>query len=228
MHNKKPKFPFIAKASGLAKLFICLILAIASFSILYIFKIDTVSSTIMSWDVFCLSMIILCWTLFFTTSSDSLESVVIRQDDDHKIIFLIVLIAVCFSVFGALALMTHKGEGSFGKAAQTIISLSPIFLSWFLLHSIYTIRYAHLYHGRDSHKDDREADGIHFPTKCEPDYIDFAYFAFVIGMTFQVSDISVSSKTIRRVVLMHSLISFAFNTIIVALSINTISNLSGL
>lgn len=65
--------------------------------------------------------------------------------------------------------------------------------------------------------------GISFPSKEAPDYVDFAYFSFVIGMTFQVSDVQVESRLIRRFVLMHSLISFVFNTIIVALTINTIA-----
>jgi uncharacterized membrane protein len=66
--------------------------------------------------------------------------------------------------------------------------------------------------------------GIKFPGKEEPDYIDFAYFSFVIGMTFQVSDIQVTSKVIRKFVLLHSIISFMFNTIIVALTINSIAS----
>ena len=172
-------------------------------------------------------MITLCWTLFFTTSAENLESVVIRQDDGHKVIFLLVLIAVSFSVFGALALMTQKNYTAFSRILQIIISLSPIFFSWFLLHSIFTIRYAHLYHGYDNKKKTDDKGGISFPESNSPDYLDFAYFSFTIGMTFQVSDATISSKVIRRYVLMHGLISFIFNTIIVALSINTISNLTG-
>ncbi len=223
--KRQVEIPFVAKASGFSKLIMSVTLAIVAFFVISIFKIDLMSSIILSWDVFCISMIALCWTLFFTTRSESLESVVMRQDDDHKLIFLIVLIAVCFSVFGTLALMTQDNEGSFSKIAQTVVSLSPVFLSWFLLHSIFTIRYAHLFHGGETGKKTTDAGKIDFPDKSIPDYIDFAYFSFVIGMTFQVSDVQVKSKDIRRVVLMHSLISFAFNTIIVALSINTIGNL---
>jgi uncharacterized membrane protein len=75
----------------------------------------------------------------------------------------------------------------------------------------FTIRYAHLYHDHNQLKTGSNVGGIKFPCKEEPDYIDFAYFSFVIGMTFQVSDVQVSSKVIRRFVLLHSLISFAFN-----------------
>lgn len=104
-----------------------------------------------------------------------------------------------------------------------IITLSPVLLSWILLHTIFTIRYAHLYHDPNSLSTGSNVGGISFPSRKAPDYIDFAYFSFVIGMTFQGSDVQVDSRVIRRFVLLHSLISFVFNTIILALTINTIA-----
>jgi len=71
------------------------------------------------------------------------------------------------------------------------------------------------------------AKGLEIPGNEAPDYMDFAYFAFVIGMTFQVSDIQISSRQIRRVVLAHGILSFLFNTVIVALTINVVVNLKG-
>jgi uncharacterized membrane protein len=92
------------------------------------------------------------------------------------------------------------------------------------------LRYAHFYYcdmdGNDEGKV-LKPGGLEFPGDDEPDYLDFAYFSFVIGMTFQVSDVQITSKRIRRLSLMHAILSFAFNTIIVALSINIISGLIG-
>ena len=227
MKKQLKELSFIAKISGLKKLMFCLVVSLGIFTILSIFKIDIFSRIIMGWDTFSFLMIILSWLLFFSTASTDLCSVVEKQDDGLKAIFFIILIAVCSSVFGTLVLMTQKNEYSVNKIVHTIISLSPIFLSWILLHTIFTIRYAHLYHDHNKLNTGSNIGGIDFPGKIQPDYIDFAYFSFVIGMTFQVSDITISSKAIRRFVLMHSLISFVFNTIIVALSINTISNLNG-
>jgi len=82
-----------------------------------------------------------------------------------------------------------------------------------------------LYHDHNKLHTGSNVGGIDFPGITEPDYLDFAYFSFVIGMTFQVSDVVVKSKVIRRFVLFHSLISFVFNTIIVALTINGIAGL---
>jgi uncharacterized membrane protein len=71
------------------------------------------------------------------------------------------------------------------------------------------------------------AGGLDFPGEAKPDFVDFAYFSFVLGMTFQVSDVSISSKKIRRMVLWHSLISFGYNAVIIALTINVIAGLGG-
>ena len=221
---KRMKHGLLKKTSGLKKLIFCISLSVFVYVILVLFKVDLVSRIILGWDTFCLSMIALSWILFFSTTQDDLHAVVEDQDDGLKVIFMIVLVAVCFSLFGTLILLNSKGESTFNKVFHTIVSLSPVLLSWLLLHTTFAIRYAHLYHDHNKLKTGSNVGGIDFPTKEHPDYMDFAYFSFVIGMTFQVSDVKVNSRMIRRFVLMHSLISFVFNTIIVALTINTIAD----
>jgi len=213
------------KMTGPTKMIISLLLAVCLYFTLYLFTINGSNRLILGWDMFCVSMIAFSWILFYTTNSDDLCIVVEKQDDGLKVIFAIVLIAVFFSVFGTLILTLGSNESPKNKLIHTIISLSPVMLSWFLLHTMFTVRYAHLYHDHNKLNTGSQVGGIEFPTKDDPDYIDFAYFSFVIGMTFQVSDIAVSSRAIRRFVLMHSIISFVFNTIIVALTINTLAGL---
>ena len=87
---------------------------------------------------------------------------------------------------------------------------------------MFTLRYAHLYYGNRSSKNQRPG-GLDFPHEDEPDYLDFAYFSFVIGMTSQVSDVAIGSRTIRRTALVHGLLSFGFNAIIIALTISGLS-----
>lgn len=215
----------IKKSSGVKKLVFSISLAIFIYLILEVLKVDLKSRTILAWDTFCLSLIVRSWILFFTTTYDELCTVVEQQDDGLKVIFMIVLVAVCFSLFGTLLLLTSKAESTFNRLFHTIVSLSSIVLSWILLHTIFAIRYAHLYHDHNKLNTGSHIGGIDFPSKEKPDYVDFAYFSFVIGMTFQVSDVVVSSRVVRRFVLMHSLISFVFNTVIVALTINTIAGL---
>ena len=87
------------------------------------------------------------------------------------------------------------------------------------------IHYAHLYYSDDTDDPTKHAEGLGFPREKKPDYIDFVYFSFVIGMTFQVSDTAVTSRSIRRLVLLHGLLSFGLNAFVVALTINLIAGL---
>ena len=216
---------WLKNISGVKKLLLCILLIVVVYIILLFFKVDLKSRIILGWDTFCLCMILLSWILFFTVTPNELCTIVEKQDDGLKVIFMIVLVAVCFSLFGTLLLLNSKNESTFNKVFHTIVSLSPVLLSWILLHTTFAIRYAHLYHDHNKLNTGSNVGGLDFPTKEQPDYMDFAYFSFVIGMTFQVSDVQVNSRVIRRFVLMHSLISFVFNTIIVALTINTIAGL---
>ncbi|MBN8695614.1 MAG: DUF1345 domain-containing protein [Bacteroidetes bacterium] len=223
--TKKHTHHWSEKLTGPKKVVISLVLAASVYVISYLLKTEISNRFILSWDMFCISMILFSWILFITTNSDDLCRVVEKQDDGLKIIFAIVLIAVSFSILGTLALLVEQNKTMVNKIWHTIISLSPVLLSWTLLHTMFTIRYAHLYHDHNLLGTGSQVGGIEFPSKEAPDYLDFAYFSFVIGMTFQVSDVKVSSRAIRRFVLMHSLISFVFNTIIVALTINTLAGL---
>ncbi|MDP1842539.1 MAG: DUF1345 domain-containing protein [Sediminibacterium sp.] len=222
---KRTKNRLLKNTSGIKKLVFSISVSAIVYIILLLLKVDLQSRVILGWDTFCLSLIVLSWILFFTTTNDELCAVVEKQDDGLKVIFMIVLVAVCFSLFGTLLLLNSKSESTFNKVFHTIVSLSPVLLSWLLLHTTFAIRYAHLYHDHNKLKTGSNIGGLDFPTKEDPDYLDFAYFSFVIGMTFQVSDVQVNSRVIRRFVLLHSLISFVFNTIIVALTINTIAGL---
>ncbi len=219
------RHPFVRKISGLKKLAFCLAISVIVYVGLVLLKIDLNSRVILAWDAFCISMISLSWLLFFTTTPKELREVVKSQDDGVEVMFMIVLIGVCVSLFGALILLSSKGESSFNRVFHAIVSFSPVLLSWCLLHTVFAVRYAHLYHDQERVNKKAEKGGLDFPDTPDPDYVDFAYFSFVIGMTFQVSDVEISSSLIRRFVLLHSLIAFVFNTVIVALTISSIGGL---
>ena len=97
--------------------------------------------------------------------------------------------------------------------------------SWFLIHTIFTLRYAHIFYGDNEERPHTHAAGLKFPGDKNPDYFDFAYFAFVLGMTFQVSDVQITSNKLRRMAMWHGLLSFGYNTIMIALTINLIAGL---
>jgi uncharacterized membrane protein len=97
-----------------------------------------------------------------------------------------------------------------------MLCIVTVVVSWLVTHTAFTLRYAHLYY----REDDEGIGGVEFPGGRPPTYFDFAYFAFTLGMTFQTSDVSISSGAIRRTVLLHSLLSFAYNTAILAFALN--------
>jgi uncharacterized membrane protein len=100
-----------------------------------------------------------------------------------------------------------------------MLAIVTITLSWTFIHAIFALHYAHDYYG-SGHR----ANGLQFPGDDQPDYWDFAYFSFVVGMTFQVSDVAVTNRAIRRLVVAHGILSFAFNTAILALTVNLASS----
>jgi uncharacterized membrane protein len=100
--------------------------------------------------------------------------------------------------------------------AWTLLTLAAIVLAWVVAHTVYTLRYAHLYYGRGGHK------GLQFPGDEQPADTDFAYFSFTVGMCFQVSDVVVTSTICRRAVLLHAVLSFIYNTAILALALNLV------
>jgi uncharacterized membrane protein len=107
-----------------------------------------------------------------------------------------------------------------------MLTLVTVIVSWTLVHTVYSLRYAHAFYGdSDELGVNRHAGGLIFPGNRPPDYFDFAYYSFVIGMTCQVSDVQITSRQMRRITLFQGILSFGFNTLILALLINIISGL---
>ena len=108
------------------------------------------------------------------------------------------------------AIIAELGVGQGGKrtGAQLTLATVTIFLSWVFIHTIFALNYAHDYYGEHGAK----RSGLKFPDDEDPDYWDFVYFSFVVGMTCQVSDVAVASQPIRRTVIAHGVVSFFFNT----------------
>ena len=132
-------------------------------------------------------------------------------------LLVILGIASLFSLgFVLVPAASAEGAERFGLAALALVSVA---LSWVLLHTLFTLRYARLYYGGESE------GGIDFNQSDPPRYSDFAYFSFNLGMTFQVSDTAVTGHTVRTTVLRHALLSFVFGTVILATTINVIAGL---
>lgn len=131
-------------------------------------------------------------------------------------------VAVMLSIVVLVALSTelHAAKGS-GAKAMGMAALS-IVLSWLFMNTMYALHYAHGYYGDFG----KQHEGLEFPGTKQPDYWDFVYFAFVVGMCFQVSDVQITSHTLRRTALLHSVVAFFFNVFIIAISVNIAAGLA--
>lgn len=190
-------------------------------------KISASTQFIITWTGFALILTSLSWSTILTAHPLEMKKMAKLQDSSRTLIFVFVLSAalVCLFVVVLLLKSTRNLTG-LSLTLHILLSIAAVIASWALVHTLFVFRYAHLFYESVSEaKPDTYEEGLEFPKERRPDYLDFTYFAFVIGMTFQVSDVEISSKRIRRLALVHSLISFAFNTVIVALSINVISGM---
>ena len=207
------------------KLLISVGFAILAFVLFPITHLNTMAHLMIGWDVFCVSTITLSFITFFTINSQQVCYQCSKQDESRVVIFIIVLVATLASLLAVLLLITSKSEDKIAKEWQLPIAIIGMMSSWLLVHTIFAFRYAHIYYGDSKSPADKNGTGLDFPGDKAPDYLDFAYFSFVLGMTFQVSDISITSKRLRKLALLHSLVSFGFNTIVVALTINIVAGL---
>ena len=214
---------WLNRQHAITKLLLCIAFAVGV-SFLFI-ETDITSRIMTGWDVFCFCLLLLYWLSFFTTPHAQIRRQAARDDPSRTIIFIIVLVCSAASMLAIILLLTAKNETNSEKALHVPLALMGMILSWVTVHTLFTVRYAHMYYGNREGNPDTHRGGLNFPDDQLPDFLDFAYFSFVIGMTFQVSDVNISSKKIRRLALLHGFISFIYNTIIVALTINIIAGL---
>jgi uncharacterized membrane protein len=184
---------------------------------------------ILAWNAFATTAILLAWVRIIFADAKYAVLNAKLQDTGRTAIFSLVVVGACASLFAvAFLLGTAKGTGGTRLAEHVALAAFTVVHSWFLIHTIFALHYAHSYYrSEDPDERGKHGAGLNFPgdEDDEPDFLDFAYFAFVIGMTFQVSDVAITSKLIRRLSLVHGLLSFLFNTVILALAINLASSL---
>lgn len=175
------------------------------------------------WDAYVYTLLGLIWATILTAEPKEVVKRAKLEDNSRAAIFVFVIAAACASVFAVPAeLGTAKGLGHAQAGAHVLFAILTVVSSWVLIHTVFTLRYAHIYYDAD---DGKPPGGLNFPDETEPDYLDFAYFSFVIGMTSQVSDVTISASSIRRLALVHGLISFVFNVVIIALTLNALGNM---
>ena len=192
--------------------FFALAAGVAAFLCLYLTKLEPVTRLLIGWDTFAALYLILVYAMMLRSEHHSIRKHAIMQDDGR---FLILSVTALGAFASIAAIMFELGarHGVVGLALATL----TITLSWATVHTAFALHYAHEYYG------DSTPGGLQFPSgeqSDHADYWDFVYFSFVIGMTAQVSDVGITDKTIRRTATVHGIISFVFNTALLALTVN--------
>lgn len=153
---------------------------------------------------------------FRRDKAENMRSRAAANRPDHHIMLALALVVVAV-VLTAVWLELTPGAGP--RKAEVGLSVATLALAWIFANSLFTLHYAHVWYLSDT----PAGAGLDFPAnETSPDYWDFTYFSFVLGMTFQVSDVVVTSKRLRRVALGHAMLAFVFNIGIVALTVSLV------
>ena len=192
--------------------FISIALGIVAFFLLPS-SLRLVTRLLTGWDVFAGFYLVLVYFMMWRSGHRNVKRNAVLQDDGR---FLILLVTA-LGAFASIAAIVFELGGTHHAVPQLVIATATIALSWAVVHTAFALHYAHDYYRG------RQPGGLQFPSgdkQDHADYWDFVYFSFVIGMTAQVSDVGITDKTIRRTATVHGIISFVYNTALVALMVN--------
>src|SRR3954452_3224732 len=222
MAGRKAEDPFLARFRKMSKpvrlvyarprTFISIAVGIVAFFLLP-GSLRLVTRLLVSWDIFVAFYLVLVYSLVFRSGLAHIRRNAVLQDDGRFLILLVTAVGAFASIAAIIFELdgTHRGPPELALATLTIV------LSWATVHTAFALHYAHEFY-RGS-----KPGGLQFPsgdTHAEADYWDFVYFSFVIGMTAQVFDVGITDKVIRRTATVHGIISFVFNTALIALTVN--------
>ena len=192
--------------------FIAIALGIAAFLLSSLTALHPMTRLLIGWDVFAALYLLLVYIMMLRSEHQHIRYHAAMQDDGR----FLILVVTALGAFASIAAIVFELGAGHGIAGLALAALT-ITLSWGVVHTAFALHYAHdYYRGHDP-------GGLQFPSGDQDehaDYWDFVYFAFVIGMTAQVSDVGITDKTIRRTVTVHGIISFIYNTALLALTVN--------
>jgi uncharacterized membrane protein len=167
------------------------------------------------WDIAVALYLVLAFQMMVRSDVHLIRRRAALQDEGQLTILALTVGAALASLGAIFAELGTSAVGASRPPSHLILAILTILLSWALIHTIFALHYAHEYY------DETSGRGMAFPGgEAHPDYWDFVYFSFVIGMTSQVSDVAITSKLIRRTVAAHGVVSFLFNAALLALTVN--------
>ena len=204
-----------------------LVLAVVVYALLAVATdLDGRARFIDAWDIGASFALVVMFFRLRGSSAAEMKSIAVKQDVGKWPVLVLSLVAATASliVIGAEMPLIKTVDG-LERVARVVLVVYTILLSWTFIHTMFALHYAHEYYfdidlARDSHARD-----LRFPGDRTPTYGDFVYFAFTIGMTFQVSDVQIANAAVRRLVLAHGVLAFFYSTVVLALAINLVAGL---
>jgi len=174
------------------------------------------------WDACALAFVTVAWSVILRCNSAQTQEYAMREDDTRATARSLVVASSLVSLFAVVIVLGVAGDSQGGtRVIYIATALLTVVLSWVVINTLFTLRYADLYFASRPNAIDFGTGGAE-----EPDYRDFAYVAFTIGMTYQVADTTLRDRRVRRTVLRHALISYLFGVVIVAACVNLVSGLA--
>ena len=222
MAGKKPDDPFLARFRKMSKpvrvvyarprTFISILIGVVAFLLLP-GSLRLVTRMLIGWDIFIAVYLLLVYAMMLRSGLANIKRNAALQDDGR----FLILMVTALGAFASIAAIVFELGASHRSGPDLTLATTTIALSWAAVHTTFALHYAHDYYRG------AKPGGLQFPSGDEhdhADYWDFVYFSFVIGMTAQVSDVGITDKVIRRTATVHGIISFVFNTALVALMVN--------
>lgn len=177
-------------------------------------------SVLVGWIVMAVSLLIWVWTEIGRLDAATTARVATREDDSRAAMRIVLLVSSVVSLAAIVSALHRASTASTAmEVALTALALTSVVVSWLIVNTVFVLRYAHLYYGGPA------VGGVNLPGGAAPDYRDFMYLAFTVGMTFQVSDTAVDDSVFRQTVLRHALLAYVFSIATIAFTINVVAGL---
>ena len=181
---------------------------------------------VVAWDAFTSVFLLIAWIGISRSRDEDVRKQAERYDFSDSAVLLLCLCAVMASLGGILWLVESSAQLNPGLKEYSLgLAVLTVAFSWLFLHTVLGIHYAHAYYWPKQDAAGAHMGGLEFPGGEAPDYLDFLYFSFVLGAAAQTSDVAITAKPIRRLVMLHTMLSFVFNTVLLALTVNIASTL---
>lgn len=201
------------------RLGVCALIFVVLMAALILAGMRPAQAVLLAFDIAALLFLAAVAWMFAHAKKDSMQRRARAQDENY---WGFILTSVAVAAIALVALVVELHGSKHGGLLEIALAACTLLLTWLFTNTVFTLHYAHEFYGEGTGKH----WGLDFPGTKEPDYWDFTYFAFCLGMTFQVSDVEISERAIRRVVAAHALIAFFFDVVIIALTVNVVAGIA--